>query len=90
MEVIFYDKKRKKNIWKIAAVTVPLFIQKNTDSGFAEEQVMHRDITTFYTFTGNVEPENDTSVITDVAEKVLSVNVKEGDEVKAGDIITNA
>ena len=51
---------------------------------------MHRDITTFYSFTGNVEPENDTSVITDVSEKVLSVNVKEGDEVKAGDIITNA
>lgn len=89
-------KKRKRKIWKIAAViaviavaaiAVPLFIGKDTDIGFTEEQAIRRDITTFYTFTGNVEPENDYSVIADVSEKVLSVNVKEGDEVKTGDII---
>lgn len=42
-------KKRKRKIWKaaaiiaviaVAALTVPLFIKKNTDSGFAEEQVL--------------------------------------------------
>ena len=88
--------KRKRKIRKIAAViaviavaaiAVPLFIGKDTDIGFTEEQAIRRDITTFYTFTGNVEPEKDYSVIADVSEKVLSVNVKEGDEVKTGDII---
>ncbi|MGN1107281.1 MAG: TolC family protein, partial [Huintestinicola sp.] len=71
----------------ILAVALSLLGKSAAEGMYVDDTAVRRDILTYYTFTGNVEPEDSTDVLANVSQKVLSVNVKEGDEVKEGDII---
>ncbi|MBQ8826415.1 MAG: HlyD family efflux transporter periplasmic adaptor subunit [Oscillospiraceae bacterium] len=92
------EKKKKskmKAILIVTAIILILFIafvvwvgqSMSSNSLFTEETATRRDITTFYTFTGIVEADNSTAVVAETTNEVLEVKVKEGDSVKAGDVI---
>lgn len=57
-------------------------------SGYSEEQVKLRDITTYHSFTGTIAPVTQKNVLPDITGvKVTKVNVEEGDEVHEGDVL---
>lgn len=91
-------KKRKRKKWikwvviALIAVLVILYFRaaaKNAaDAMYKEETVALRDIQTYHTFTGTAEPVDTTEVMPEVAgTKVSEVKIKEGDEVKEGDVL---
>ena len=56
--------------------------------GYTEEVVKKRDIISYRSFTGTIEPVTERNVLPDVTgAKIASVKVEEGDEVKAGDVL---
>lgn len=92
------EKKKKskmKVILIVTAIILILFIafvlwvgkSMSSNSLFTEETATRRDITTFYTFSGVVEADDSTAVVAETTNEVLEVKVKEGDSVKAGDVI---
>ncbi|MCC8042375.1 MAG: HlyD family efflux transporter periplasmic adaptor subunit [Oscillospiraceae bacterium] len=60
---------------------------RGSDTAYAEETVQLRDITRYHSFTGNVEAEEETTVLAEISQKVIELNFSEGDEVKEGDVI---
>lgn len=92
------NKTKQKHKWIkpvviIVAVVIALSIlllllpRGNSDKAFAQTKAERRDIATYYSFSGNVKAYKEYNINAKVSQKVLSVNVSEGDEVKAGDII---
>jgi len=91
------QKKRKKGkiiiiVLAVIAILIALFVsavRKVADSVsfFTEETAIRRDIVNYFAFFGNVETINNTTVLSEVSQKVLQVMVEAGDEVKAGDTI---
>lgn len=72
----------------IIAITVVSMIKgPGQSSKLVEETPTLRDIYTYKSFVGNVEPSTDTSVISRVSQQVTELLVEEGDSVKAGDVI---
>lgn len=88
-------KSKMKVILIVVAILLVLFIgfvilvskTMTGNSMFTEETVSVRDISTFYTFSGTVDTESESSIAAEISQKVVEVKVEEGDEVKAGDII---
>lgn len=74
-------------ITAVAAAAYILFGRRGANAAYAEEAAELRDISTYYSFTGNVETDNDTKVLSNTSQKILSVNVSEGDTVRRGDVI---
>lgn len=59
-----------------------------SSSGYTEEQVKLRDITTYHSFTGTIAPVTERNVLPDLTGvKVTAVYVEKGDEVQAGDVL---
>lgn len=72
----------------IAALAVVAVLRgPGQSSNLAEEIPEFRDIHTYKSFVGNVEPSTDTSVISRVSQQVTRVLVEEGDTVREGDVI---
>lgn len=69
----------------LAAVTV--LRGPGQSSNLAEEIPEFRDIYTYKSFVGNVEPSTDTSIISKVSQQVTQLLVEEGDTVREGDVI---
>lgn len=84
--------KNHKVITIVAAVVIILllitsFFFKDETAGYAQETATVRDIVTYNSFVGNVEPTTDFEVVAQASEEAVSVLVKKGDKVKAGDVI---
>ena len=89
-------KKRKTKILKriiifiilisIAGAVVWFFTRPNVIN-MKSEQAEIRDIFTYYSFGGNVEPKNSQNVITDSLTQISELKVKEGSKVKEGDVL---
>lgn len=71
----------------IALIAVAVLRGPGRSSNLAEEIPELRDIYTYKSFVGNVEPSKDTSVISKVSQQVTQLLVEEGDTVRAGDVI---
>ena len=90
-----FFKKKKWVKWVIIVLIIAgvFFYLKSkgkdaADSIFTKEEVKLRDIKTFHSFTGTVEPVNSNEVMPEISGiKVKEVKVKEGDEVKEGDVL---
>ena len=54
---------------------------------YSEEKVTRRDIVTYNSFVGNIQPASETSVTVRASDFVKAVYFKEGDTVKAGDLL---
>lgn len=73
----------------LAVVTgVILFMRpKDNSGGYTEETAKISDIVTYYSFSGNLEASDEKNIIADKMIKIKEFNVKEGDYVKAGDVL---
>lgn len=60
---------------------------KDEGTSYAQETAAVRDIVTYNSFVGNVEPSEDVDIIAQASEEAVNVLVKKGDKVKAGDVI---
>lgn len=74
-------------ITAVAAAAYMLLGRRGSNTAYEEESAELRNISTYYSFTGNVETDNDAKVLSNTSQKVLSVNVSEGDTVSRGDVI---
>ena len=63
-----------------AAVT--LFLLRPKDAAFTEEKAKSGDITTYYSFSGNIEAKERQSILADKVMQIKTLKVKEGDTVK--------
>ncbi|MCR4938089.1 MAG: HlyD family efflux transporter periplasmic adaptor subunit [Lachnospiraceae bacterium] len=87
-------KKSKKKLIIICVIVLLVLImffscaRKAADAAFLSDSVTARDIMTYHSFTGTVTPVTEENVVPVVSGiKVESFAVKEGDEVKAGDVL---
>ena len=84
---------RKKIVGLIAAVLVVAVIVVSavnaggTEGRYQETTVAARDIVSYLEFSGNIEAVDVSNVYAGVAAQIMEVNVEEGDQVEAGDVI---
>ncbi len=88
------NNKKKKKLFKVIILIVVILViglvflgSKKSGIVYEEETAQLRDIIKYHSFTGNVVTYDGTDVTASVSQKVVSLNVKEGDEVKKGDVI---
>jgi multidrug efflux pump subunit AcrA (membrane-fusion protein) len=82
--------KSKKFIAAILAVLLIVVIVTVVLSGeetYAEISAQRRDITTYYSFTGNIEANHSQSVLATGSEPVQRFYAQEGDRVQPGDLL---
>ena len=83
--------KKHKIITILLAVAILLLAKslffKDEAAGYLQETAEKRDIVTYNSFVGNVEPASDIQLVAQASEEVVSLAVKNGDKVKAGDVI---
>lgn len=89
--------KKKKRKWLkpliivlvIAGIGAFLYFRgKSGVTGYTEEKVELRNIKTYHSFTGNIEPVTEENVYPSSTQlKIKKINVEEGDEVKEGDVL---
>lgn len=89
-------KAKLKKHWKlitvltvIVLIVIFLFVSgsKAASDMYVDETVQVRDIITYHTFTGNMEAVNDITVLPKAMGEITAVYFKEGDTVKAGDVL---
>lgn len=83
-------KKKGIVIGVIAVVAVAAVIgigSKASKGSFTEEVVKTRDLTTYYSFDGNISPADSQNVLSKSTLSVKTFFVKEGDYVNAGDVL---
>ena len=62
--------------------------EDDTESQYIEEQVKIRDITNYYSFTGNITPVSEVEIVPEITGvKVTELYISEGDEVQEGDVL---
>lgn len=71
----------------LAGAVYQLAQPKSSGTVLVEETAARRDISTYNSFVGNVEPGSSRDVLSKVSSQVLELHVEEGDKVCAGDII---
>ena len=83
--------KKHKIITILLAVAILLLAKslffKDEAAGYLQETAEKRDIVTYNSFVGNVEPASDIQLVAQASEEVVSLAVKNGDKVKTGDVI---
>lgn len=83
--------KKHKIITILLAVAILLLAKslffKDEAAGYLQETAEKRDIVTYNSFVGNVEPASDIQLVAQASEEVVSLAVKNGDKGKAGDAI---
>lgn len=71
-----------------AAILIYLAVKPaDPAQGLATAWAGIRDITTYNSFVGNVQPATERAVVAGASEQVIDVCVKEGDRVAAGDVL---
>lgn len=86
-------KKKKKWIFIVLAVVVVLFIyiyiqgQNAVGAMYTEAIAQRGDLDIYYSFSGTTQIDEAQKITTVQSWKLDSINVKEGDKVKAGDIL---
>jgi len=63
------------------------FALRPRDERYDEETAKTQDITTYYSFNGNIESKDKQNVIADTMMQIKTIHVKEGDSVKVDDIL---
>ena len=71
----------------ICALLVKGIFFKDETAGYTEETAEKRDIVTYNSFVGNVEPASDFNLVAQASEEAVQVLVEKGDKVKAGQVI---
>ena len=71
----------------ICALLVKVIFFKDETAGYVEETAEKRDIVTYNSFVGNVEPASDFNLVAQASEEAVQVLVEKGDKVKAGQVI---
>ena len=71
----------------ICALLVKGIFFKDETAGYEEETAEKRDIVTYNSFVGNVEPASDFNLVAQASEEAVQVLVEKGDKVKAGQVI---
>ena len=87
--------KKKSNkmgiVWSVIGVLLVVIVvylvirPKNTNMD--QVTAVNGNITTYYTFSGSVEPKNQQTVYADKAMQIKTINVVVGQEVKKGDVL---
>ena len=87
--------KKKSNkigiVWSVTGVLLVVIVvyliirPKNTNMD--QVTAVKGNITTYYTFSGSVEPKNQQTVYADKAMQIKTINVVVGQEVKKGDVL---
>ena len=62
-------------------------VYKDETEGYEEETAEKRDIVTYNSFVGNVEPASDFNLVAQASEEAVQVLVEKGDKVKARQVI---
>lgn len=90
-------KKHKKWIWilllLLLAVGAYFFLsagQQTVDAMLSSETVQRRDLTTYYSFSGNLTPVSDETQAAKETMKIRDLYVSEGDQVAEGDLLLRA
>jgi HlyD family secretion protein len=90
------EKKSKKKFWiiaGIAAIVILIIIavvvsnKRNEGIKVTAEKVIKRTITQTVSANGKIQPEKDVKISPYISGEVVELMVKEGDEVKAGDLL---
>lgn len=71
----------------ILIVVVATFLMRKTPTLYENVEAKTGDITTYYSFSGNVETKNRQTVISEKVMQVSEIKFKEGDKVKEGDVL---
>lgn len=71
----------------ICALLVKGVFFKDETAGYEEETAEKRDIVTYNSFVGNVEPASDFNLVAQASEEAVQVLLEKGDKVKAGQVI---
>lgn len=71
----------------ICALLVKGVFFKDETAGYEEETAAKRDIVTYNSFVGNVEPASDFNLVAQASEEAVQVLVEKGDKLKAGQVI---
>ena len=71
----------------VAAVVFLIAVLTPKDLGYAKIQAEKRDIYTYDSFVGNVQPSETQKAVPKVSAEVTEVDVEKGDKVSAGDVI---
>lgn len=82
------NKKKYITIGIIVVVVIGLIIAyllRPAATTYSEETAKTQDLTTYYSFTGNIEAKNTQSVIATTTSKITKIYVDEGDQVKTDD-----
>jgi len=83
--------KRKFVIMSVISVLIIAlvagFALRPRDERYDEETAKTQDITTYYSFNGNIESKDKQNVIADTMMQIKTIHVKEGDSVKVDDIL---
>ncbi|MHB8065504.1 MAG: efflux RND transporter periplasmic adaptor subunit [Ruminiclostridium sp.] len=86
-------RKSKLKTWIVFSVLVILiviaatFLMRPASTSYENIVAEIGDITTYLTFSGNVETKNRETVISEKVMQISKINVKDGDIVKAGDVL---
>lgn len=70
----------------IIALITSFVISPKVES-YNEETAKNQDITTYYSFNGNIEAKDNQTVIADTMMQIKTIHVEEGDTVKKDDIL---
>jgi HlyD family secretion protein len=70
----------------IAGISIYI-LTKPVQSNYESVEAKTGDISTFYSFTGNVGTKNRQTVIAEIVMQISTINVKEDDMVKTGDVL---
>ena len=70
-----------------AVIVVSAVNAGGTEGRYQETTVATRDIVSYLEFSGNIEAVDVSNVYAGVAAQIMEVNVEEGDQVEAGDVI---
>jgi HlyD family secretion protein len=94
MENQIAEKKKKKKRRKIIILIVVIlliisvalfFLLASKDEGYTQETAQTKDITTYYSFSGNIEAKDSQTVYSKNVLPIKKIYVKEGDIVKKGE-----
>ena len=84
-------KKNKWIVWTILLILIFVFImigsQKKEDVSYETVTAVVEDMTTYYSFSGNIEANDKESIILTTTTQIQTLNVSEGDLVKKGDVL---
>lgn len=71
----------------ILIAIVATFLMRKTPPLYENVEAKTGDITTYYSFSGNVETKNRQTVISEKVMQISEIKFKEGDKVKEGDVL---